>query len=279
MECYDYGARLQDPQIGKFFTQDRFSEKYYPLSPYQYGANDPIRNIDVNGDSIWVTVNTQIANPDGSTTLQTNRFYYGRDNQGNYGFLDPSTGKLYSGDNNFLTQASNALGNLRSGTVGKNLVDYLASSSKNTEIAYGVKNYADEKSGAYVLWNENGAPSAPDQKGNTNPPAYIGLGHELAHIQDIWQGTINRQTWRSVKDVTGNVVNITNAELYATHMENQIRAEHNIPLREFYGVTPDRQGDPSTRIIRSNTNKSLYYDSNGNTNYQRLKRNQVPFTY
>lgn len=33
---------------------DRFSEKYYSLSPYQYAVQRPINNIDVNGDSIVV---------------------------------------------------------------------------------------------------------------------------------------------------------------------------------------------------------------------------------
>lgn len=36
LELYDYGARMYDTQIGRFFTQDRFVEKYYLLSPYQY---------------------------------------------------------------------------------------------------------------------------------------------------------------------------------------------------------------------------------------------------
>ena len=39
---------------------DRFSEKYVSLSPYQYGANNPVNNIDVNGDSIWYTRNGDI---------------------------------------------------------------------------------------------------------------------------------------------------------------------------------------------------------------------------
>ena len=54
LNWYDYGARMYDPALGRFHTNDRFAEKYYPMSTYQYGANSPIRNIDVNGDSIVV---------------------------------------------------------------------------------------------------------------------------------------------------------------------------------------------------------------------------------
>ena len=49
MNWYDYDATL-----GRFITQDRFTEKYSALSPYQYGANNPACNMDVNGDSIVV---------------------------------------------------------------------------------------------------------------------------------------------------------------------------------------------------------------------------------
>jgi RHS repeat-associated protein len=55
LEWYDYGARMYDHQIGRFFTQDRFTEKYPALNPYQYGANNPIKNIDLNGDSVIVS--------------------------------------------------------------------------------------------------------------------------------------------------------------------------------------------------------------------------------
>jgi RHS repeat-associated protein len=51
----DFGWRPQDPILGRMWGSDRFAEKYYGLSNYQYGGNNPIINIDVNGDSLVLT--------------------------------------------------------------------------------------------------------------------------------------------------------------------------------------------------------------------------------
>jgi RHS repeat-associated protein len=51
----DYGARAYQSDIGRFFSQDRFADKYHSFSPYQYAINNPILYVDVNGDSVTLS--------------------------------------------------------------------------------------------------------------------------------------------------------------------------------------------------------------------------------
>ena len=72
LDWYDYGARMYDATLGRFMKTDRFSEKYVSLSPYQYGANNPVNNIDINGDSIWYTLNDNIVTMHVTTKIFNN---------------------------------------------------------------------------------------------------------------------------------------------------------------------------------------------------------------
>ena len=55
---FDFGARLYNPTITRWTTSDPLSEKYYGISPYAYCLGNPIVNIDLQGDSVRVYIET-----------------------------------------------------------------------------------------------------------------------------------------------------------------------------------------------------------------------------
>ena len=58
LNFYDYGARNYDSALGRWHVIDPLAEKFIPLSPYSYVANNPIIFIDKKGKTI--------GNPDGA---------------------------------------------------------------------------------------------------------------------------------------------------------------------------------------------------------------------
>ena len=222
LKLYDYGARWYDPTVGRFTTTDRFTEKYLQMTPYQYGANNPISNIDVNGDSIKIAVgngqfayyeNGKVVNGDGTQ-------YNGRGVK----IKKDGTVKL-KGD---LKKAVNALNQIvNGGASGQELISSLINSSNAITISIGDKNQAQ---GLNVTFNASSTEGGLNQDGGNARPAFVGLAHELVHAMEFDNKTIDYSIWFTTSDGK----KVRKAEISASNYENRIRSENGISLRAYY---------------------------------------------
>ncbi|MGN6196292.1 MAG: RHS repeat-associated core domain-containing protein [Ginsengibacter sp.] len=263
LEWVDYGARMYDNQTGKFFTQDRFSEKYVGLSLYQYAADNPDRFIDVNGDSIYVWVN----NGDGSNN-QT-RYYYGQV-EGKWGLVGED-GKLYGGKDNFAASITGALDEIRNGgDFGSKFITDAATGADNVDMRY---TNGDNKTQDGILYlNPSREQIVPTKKGNQKAPFDLILGHEMAHGLANVRGT-KFKDWTTVNiNDEGGTRTLSSSEIYATHIENNLRAEQGQPLRTYYSPTQDGGVVPGTRLLDSKS-RSLFYptgDTSPHSSYKTI---------
>ena len=115
---YYYGARYYDPRLSLFMSVDRYKERYPNISSYTYCANNPIGNLDVNGDSIFVKVDKNL------TLLYQNGKVFTQDG------IEYTVNKK----DKFLGQVVKALNKISSYESGKAGVNTLSDSKNNITI-------------------------------------------------------------------------------------------------------------------------------------------------
>ena len=244
---------MYDQSLGRWFTTDPLSEKYYGLSPYVYCGNNPLNAVDLCGDSITIVHSKGFLGLGGKETLTYEN-----------GNLFNADGSAYTGKvKGYLKSAVGALGCLNATTEGLALVSELQNSTNMFTIKSGDNaffpnnptragaNLAEVQavtgsmagssgSGGTIYWNANSISGGLDLTGNTFRPAYIGLGHEMGHASDSNQGLLHFST-----NYTNAVIGATYFSTYngllksewrAVYRENIIRGQAGIPLRTHYGI-------------------------------------------
>ena len=128
----DYGARFYDAAVARFQVVDRFSEKYSNINPYQYAKNNPIKYIDINGDSAIIGIYLNGGNGKETASLL---------------YTDKAGGKPFSDGNIFLLLMKDK--NSKIPQV-KSVAEMTAFAKKNKAT------FVQASSANYEQYNENG---------------------------------------------------------------------------------------------------------------------------
>jgi RHS repeat-associated protein len=235
-----FGARYMDHELmTMWLSVDPMADKYPSISPYAYCAWNPVKLVDPDGNEIHISI--PISLKDGVKIVD---YYYHYDFKSHKSSWMDREGNALNYDNisvdvaaEFVEELTSSLELLLSKPVGKWLVGtIMRDDKKDILIGQSPYNFANEN-GEGIGFNPT-RKSKIETNGCKTNPAFIGLGHELAHIFDNWYGDFQKtckEVWfRYPESYNVSVEFTSNAEKYACMIENLLRFEHNLDQREYY---------------------------------------------
>ena len=235
-----FGARYMDYELmTMWLSVDPMADKYPSISPYAYCAWNPVKLVDPDGNEIHISI--PISLKDGVKIVD---YYYHYDFKSHKSSWMDREGNALNYDNisvdvaaEFVEELTSSLELLLSKPVGKWLVGtIMRDDKKDILIGQSPYNFANEN-GEGIGFNPT-RKSKIETNGCKTNPAFIGLGHELAHIFDNWYGDFQKtckEVWfRYPESYNVSVEFTSNAEKYACMIENLLRFEHNLDQREYY---------------------------------------------
>ena len=275
---YSFGVngQLKDDEIAG--VGNRYSAEYwqYDSRLIRRFNQDPKPNPSISNYACFANNPIWFADPDGDTI---------KISQSDGGSYKYTPGEDYNGTDEFVCAVVSSLNLMyNGGEAGKELVDNLNSMEEFSTIFESSSNKAI---GFNVGWNPNSTTGALNEAGNLLRPAFIGLGHELGHVWDYKSGVTQSTFGVGMYDIWFNFdgTDVRQAEKYATHVENQLRAEHGIPLRTHYALEINSDGSYTGHGQLIKGTESIYFTTttvvrleNAWTTFQDDRQSFVPFT-